>query len=173
MKTVLSSLCLLLILTACKTEKNDKESPDPVAKEEIALTENPEVYGLAFTNETVLTAAEMGEIYASLQPGDTVPATFKGKVDKVCKAKGCWMQMDVGSPELAMVKFKDYGFFVPTDIDGEEVVVNGKAFISEVSVDEQKHYAEDEGQTPEEIAAITEPKKTLSFTATGVKQTDE
>jgi hypothetical protein len=75
--------------------------------------------------------------------------------------------MDVGEEE-AMVKFKDYGFFMPMDITGEEIIVEGMAFVEEVSVDEQRHYAEDAGETAEEIAKITEPKRTLSFVSNGV-----
>ena len=62
-----------------------------------------------------------------------------------------------------MVKFKDYGFFMPKDISGKEVILNGKAYVNEVPVDEQRHYAEDAGKSEEEIAAITEPKKDLFF----------
>jgi hypothetical protein len=75
--------------------------------------------------------------------------------------------MDMGGEE-AMVKFKDYGFFIPKDIAGQEVIVDGVAFIEEVSVEDQRHFAEDAGKTTEEIAAITEPKRTLSFTSSGV-----
>ena len=58
--------------------------------------------------------------------------------------------------------------FVPKDIKGKQVIVNGKAFVNEVPVDELKHYAEDAGKSVEEIAAITESKKTFSFEADGV-----
>ena len=37
-----------------------------------------------------------------------------------------------------------------------------------MSVDEQRHYAEDKGATKEEIEVITEPKRTFSFLADGV-----
>ncbi|NNM19013.1 MAG: DUF4920 domain-containing protein, partial [Croceitalea sp.] len=50
----------------------------------------------------------------------------------------------------------------------KETIINGKAFISELSVDEQRHYAEDKGATKEEIAQIITPKKTLRFEADGV-----
>ena len=36
------------------------------------------------------------------------------------------MKLDLENGEEAMVKFKDYGFFMPKDIAGEEVIVNGK-----------------------------------------------
>ena len=66
-----------------------------------------------------------------------------------------------------MVKFKDYGFFMPLNAKGE-VVINGKAYVSETSVDELRHYAEDAGKSKEEIAAITETQRTYSFEADGV-----
>ena len=78
------------------------------------------------------------------------------------------MKLKLENGEEAMVKFKDYGFFMPKDIAGKEVIVNGLAFIEEMSVEEQKHYAEDAGESKEVIAAITAPKKTYRFEADGV-----
>lgn len=77
------------------------------------------------------------------------------------------MKVGMGDDE-AMVRFKDYGFFMPKDIAGQEIIVNGKAYVEEMSVEDQRHYAEDGGKTAEEIAAITEPKRTLAFEADGV-----
>jgi len=77
------------------------------------------------------------------------------------------MLLDIGANE-AMVKFKDYGFFMPKNITDKEVIVNGKAFVSEVSIEEQRHYAEDAGKSEDEIAKIIEVKKTLSLEADGV-----
>jgi len=67
------------------------------------------------------------------------------------------------------VRFKDYGFFVPKDISGKDVIVEGKAYSTEVSVEELRHYAEDAGKSKEEIMAITEPEQTYAFLATGVR----
>ena len=105
-----------------------------------------------------------------LNTKDSVEAKVKGKVSGVCQAKGCWMTIvseEAGKPEM-FVKFKDYGFFMPLDLAGSEVVMAGKAFREETSVDELRHYAEDEGQSPEEIAKITEPVEELKFLAYGV-----
>ena len=78
------------------------------------------------------------------------------------------MKLKLDDDNEVMVKFKDYGFFVPKDIAGQEVIINGVAFVNEMSVDEQKHYAEDSGETQQVIDAITSPKKTYSFEADGV-----
>ena len=91
-----------------------------------------------------------------------------GKVIEVCQEKGCWMKVQKQNGETLMVKFKDYGFFMPKDIVGKEVVLEGEATVKEVSVKQQKHYAEDAGKTKEEIAKIKTPKKELQFIASGV-----
>ncbi|MCE2790741.1 MAG: DUF4920 domain-containing protein [Saprospiraceae bacterium] len=44
----------------------------------------------------------------------------------------------------------------------------GKAYRETTSVEDLKHFAEDEGKSAEEIAAITEPKTELKFMASGV-----
>ena len=70
--------------------------------------------------------------------------------------------------QSVFVKFKDYGFFMPLDLAGSEVIVQGKAYKEVTSVDELRHYAEDEGLSAEEIAKITEPEEELKFMADGV-----
>lgn len=98
-------------------------------------------------------------------------ATVKGKVVSVCQAKGCWMNLTSGTQadgEPIFVKFKDYGFFVPKDLSGESVIMHGRAYKEVTSVDELRHYAEDEGKSDEFIASITEPKEEYKFMADGV-----
>ena len=96
----------------------------------------------------------------------------EGKVSGVCQAKGCWMTIVSEKDENAdnmFVKFKDYGFFMPLDLAGSRVIMKGRAYSEETSVDELRHYAEDEGKSEEEIAAITEPVVELKFMASGVQ----
>jgi hypothetical protein len=52
--------------------------------------------------------------------------------------------------------------------DNSTAIVNGKAFVDVVSVDELKHYAKDGGKSAAEIAKITKPETTYAFTADGV-----
>jgi len=156
-----------LSLISCKETSSQQDDMATVSEEVTASAMS--VFGEDFKNETTLTAFELGDIYKNLKVGDTVKVTFEGAVQEVCQAKGCWMTIDVGAVDPVMVKFKDYGFFVPKDLGEKKVVVHGEAFISETSVDEQQHYAKDGGKSEAEIAAITLPKKTLGFTASGVK----
>jgi len=68
-----------------------------------------------------------------------------------------------------MVRFKDYGFFVPKEgVEGKEAIMHGYAKMDTISVDMLRHYAEDAGDSEEEIMKITEPSYTLEFIADGV-----
>ena len=122
-------------------------------------------YGESFKPKKYI---ELNELTKQMASQDTVLAVVKGKVESVCQKKGCWMNIVSDEGESIFVKFKDYGFFMPLDLAGQEVVMNGKAFKEVTSVEELQHYAEDEGQSKEEIEKITEPKKEYKFMASGV-----
>jgi hypothetical protein len=116
-------------------------------------------------------AIGLGELMSQLENADSLNTKVKATVESVCQAKGCWMNLAVGEGESRQeifVQFKDYGFFVPMDIAGREVVIEGLAYESLTSVEELRHYAEDEGQSPEEIESITEPLEEKKFLASGV-----
>ena len=63
------------------------------------------------------------------------------------------------------VTFKDYGFFIPTNSQGFPIVMDGVATLSETDVETLRHFAEDQGKSKEEVEAITEPKKEITFDA--------
>ena len=131
-------------------------------------TEGYKSFGKLITTDKAIETAAIGEQYKTLKIGDTINVKFKSTIQDVCQNKGCWMKLDVAEKEQSFVKFKDYAFFMPKDSKGQEVIVNGKAFVSEISVDEQKHYAEDKGESKAVIDAIVAPKLTYSFLADGV-----
>ncbi|TDT47430.1 uncharacterized protein DUF4920 [Maribacter spongiicola] len=127
-----------------------------------------EFYGDEFKVTSLSNKDDVMKQFASMPVSDSLNLQFKTKVKEVCKVKGCWMIVELPQGEQAMVRFKDYGFFMPVDILDKEVVLNGLAFVEEMSVDDQKHYAKDGGKTEDEIAKITAPKRTYSFEASGV-----
>jgi hypothetical protein len=111
------------------------------------------------------------EMVSNMSAEDTLQTRVSARVEAVCQAKGCWMNLSpltAGSDQQVFVKFKDYGFFMPKDIAGREVIIDGKAYKEITSVDELRHYAEDEGKSKEEIEKITEPVEELKFMASGV-----
>ena len=109
-------------------------------------------------------------LLAQMADVDSIPAKVIGTVGSVCQAKGCWMDIVSNSEgtEPMRITFKDYGFFVPKDISGRTVVLDGYAYRSVTTVEELRHYAEDEGLPQEEIDKITEPQEEIKFLASGV-----
>jgi hypothetical protein len=152
---------------ACK-EQNKKMLEEKVVDQEQEYL----LFGDFFDLKNDISANKMSENYKSISVLDTLQTKFTATVTDVCKAKGCWMKLKLNNKDeeedIVMVKFKDYGFFVPKDIIGKQVVVNGKAFVTQMSIEVQKHYAMDGGEPEEVIALITKPKKTYGFNATGV-----
>jgi len=70
------------------------------------------------------------------------------RIAKVCQKKGCFFVATEG-PSTARVTFKDYGFFIPTDSGGKNVVLLGTFSRKSVSEEQAEHYAADLGETAE------------------------
>ncbi len=161
MKKISLVLICLFVVVACKKEK---ESTDEIKKESVVYAS----FGEKITDENTISKDLAAKEFSNLKDGDTINLKFASTINEVCKKKGCWMKLDLGNSKESMVRFKDYGFFVPLDADNKEVIVNGRAFVTKVPVEELKHYAKDSGKSEEEIAAITEPEFTYAFEADGV-----
>ncbi len=94
--------------------------------------------------------------------------TFSAPINQVCLKAGCWVKLDKGNGETLMVRFKDH-FTIPVDTEiGTEAYFHGVAYWDEISVEMLKHYAEDAGKSPEEIAKIIDPEYVMSFEADGI-----
>jgi len=108
-------------------------------------------------------------IYDLAQNGEVNNIVLEGEITQTCAKKGCWMDVKVSEQDTLMVRFKDYGFFVPKEgVEGLRTVVKGKAKMDTISVEMLRHYAEDAGDSEEEILKIMEPKYVLEFIADGV-----
>lgn len=166
MKKLLLIAVMILSFISCKQSNTTRDGT-------IALIQNNQEeyrsFGEKISSENSISAQEMKQRYNELNVGDTILAKFSTTVKSVCKMKGCWMTLDLpGAEEEPMVKFKDYAFFVPRDIEGREVIVEGIAFVEETPVEDLKHFAMDAGKSQEDIDKISQPEKTLSFLAHGV-----
>lgn len=163
MKLIVLLIICLISFQSCKNKTSpNTEKPVQTSK---ATWQN---FGRSIIPDDAIDISSMAKHFETMQTGDSINSKVKAKVNSVCQAQGCWMRLDLENGQEMMVKFKDYGFFVPKDIAGKEVIVNGKAFVEEMSVDEQRHYAKDAQKTEKEIAQITTPKRSYLFEANGV-----
>lgn len=130
-----------------------------------AFAQSDSYFGEKINDKGAVTATELPKKMGSKEK---MTAKVTGTVESVCQAKGCWMKVKTTDGQTMRVSFKDYGFFVPKDIAGKTVVIDGEAKMKTTSVAELQHYAEDAGKSKDEIAKITEPKRELTFVADGV-----
>ena len=93
---------------------------------------------------------------------------IEAEILSTCPKKGCWMKIKA-EEDTILVRFKDYGFFVPKDgVVGNKTVINGKLSVDTLSVAQLRHYAEDAGKSKEEINKIMNPEISMTFLANGV-----
>lgn len=162
-KSIILLVAVALILFSCKNEKSKKNEKE-TEKQEI----NYISFGEKIDSKNAISKLAMVGVYKNLKEGDTINVKFSSSINEVCKKKGCWMKLDLGEEEESFVNFKEYGFFMPLNSDGREVIVNGKAFLKITTVEELRHFAKDAGDSEEEIEKIVESKRTLAFEADGV-----
>lgn len=144
-------------------------SSEEKSKEEGAATDSTATSAYKAGDEITEDGALTTDAFMEAIKGkDSVEVKLSAKINAVCKVKGCWMTLDLGNENEMRVSFKDYAFFVPKDADGKTAFVQGWAKVDTTSVEELRHYAEDDGQSKEEIEKITEPKAELTFVANGV-----
>jgi len=163
MKKITFFIVFALAMAACnQAVKTDTGAVDGAKAEMTKLT-----FGETINASN---AVSYDDLSSQMKSADSLAVKVKATVNEVCQAKGCWMTLSSpdSKAEEMMVKFKDYGFFVPKDISGREVIIEGHAFREVTSVDELRHYAEDAGKTKEEVEKITEPKEEFKFLASGV-----
>jgi len=160
-KTILGLLSIALITFSCDQKaENTTETSEEV-------TAGAQNFGAEITEEG---AMPIGDLLASMEGKDSLNVKVVGTIDEVCQKKGCWMDvsMDDEGENFLFVKFKDYEFFVPKDAAGQEVVMEGVAYLDTTSIEELKHYAQDAGEPDSVINAITEPEIGYNFMASGV-----
>ena len=153
---------LITVFTFCALIAACQSTP----KDTTADTGQPQSFGELITADGAIPYSQM---LAQMEGADSMKVKVKGTVQAVCQAKGCWINInDSQAATETFVKFKDYGFFMPKDCSGREVIMEGYVYREVTSVDELRHYAEDEGKSKEEIEAITEPVEEMKFMASGV-----
>jgi hypothetical protein len=169
----------LLALAACAAEPDataDATASDDIDTPEAVQPTSPDgsvIVGDAVPDGEALSVDELIAQAADLD-GKTV--TVEGTVREVCQMEGCWLTLadaEGRTVRIAVPRGDDgYDFTFPKSASGQEARIFGPLAVEEESVESQRHYAEDGGATPDELAAITEPKRTVTLTALGARLAD-
>lgn len=131
----------------------------------ITFEKDNEVYGAAPKLKDATKLADVVKTPKNFE-GKTIQVT--GTIDSVCQKKGCWMQVKDGDT-MTRVKFTGYKFFVPLDVAGRNVTVEGVAETTIVTEAMRRHYAQDAGKSKEEIEKIKGDETSVSLMVDAVK----
>ena len=153
MKYLIISFSFIFFLSSC--ESADTKTS---AKTE---TQVFDIYG--DSSMTIDGAINSKTLMSMLQSNDSADVKLIAEVVGVCKVKGCWMDVKLDDSTTMLVRFKDYGFFVPMDCEGKQATIQGKVKRTTHSVEWLRHKAEDAGKSIEEIESINEPELAYSI----------
>ena len=150
-----------IFLNAC----NNNVSNEKTEKKDSTTTKN--FYGKVFENNN---ATPVNEAVAVIKSGKEFKGIIEGRMMEVCQAAGCWTDLGLAGGEKLKVKFRDANgeeFGIDKASSGKMIDVHGVGYMDTISVEMQKHYAEDDKASKEEIAKIKSPIIKPVFTADG------
>ncbi|RYG41274.1 MAG: DUF4920 domain-containing protein, partial [Chitinophagaceae bacterium] len=98
MKRILFSVCFLLgvLMIQAQPPAGDANPGDS--------------YGEKITPDG---AVNLSDVQERLAKDEVIDGKIKAKVLDLCPKKGCWVKLQVNDSTTAMVKMKEYGFFLP------------------------------------------------------------
>jgi len=121
MNILMKKVVLVALFIACAmslVHADGLRLSEPVQQDDVS-----ETFGAAIEEWPALTPlAEVLDNPKSYLGGSLA---IKTEVSKVCQKKGCFFIAQQGGKTIR-VTFKDYGFFVPTDIAGRKVTLVGE-----------------------------------------------
>lgn len=152
------SFLVALIFFGVHLSAQDKKEVIKLS-EPIVVTETYELYGDKI--DTYETPRTLNETLSSDKENSSV--VIKTSIKEVCEKKGCFFIAQEGD-NAVRITFKDYGFFIPTDSQGKEVIIIGELTKKTLSEEQAKHYAEDAGKNSESIKGEQEEYSIVAST---------
>ncbi len=110
--------------------------------EPVEETATHEVFGS--TMRATAEPVSLADIMAAPESHQGNTLVIQTRVAKVCQKKGCFFIAQQGRHALR-VSFKDYGFFVPTDIGGKAVTLVGELVERTLTAEQAAHFNQDAG----------------------------
>ena len=133
------SLVLLLVLAfSSLTYAEALRLSEPVHQDETS-----ETFGALIEDLPAVT--QLASIFEAPQMFIGKQLAVETKVSKVCQKKGCFFIAQQAGKSIR-VTFKDYAFFVPTDIAGRKVTLVGELIQNEVTDAQAAHLSKDLGE---------------------------
>ena len=165
------SLAALVVVGGCRKERVDNMPVGGDVATYLSVTgDDWSNYGdkVALDEDVVPVA----KVLAAPDAYEGKTVTLEGVVSEVCSKRGCWIRIaeekDAQSTVFVKLTCDESGVIVPLDSAGDKVRARGKIVMETVSEADARHLAEDAGESPEAVAKIVGPQKSLNLQTTGV-----
>lgn len=135
----------LLIVIALPAAESAVAGSSPVIRlsEPVEVSDSYETFGVPLPEPG--DPLSLSEVMQDADDFIDTEVKISVKVDQVCQKKGCFFVGQDGE-HLVRVSFKDYGFFVPTNISGRFVTLYGVLEKREMTQKQADHLSEDAGE---------------------------
>jgi len=155
MKRAALIIVISLFVLACTSEKSSNV--------QVNKWKN---YG--FVKVDSVDAKNLQDLQQAYANGYDEPFTVSATIEEICKAEGCWIQVQLPNSNSIRVSFKNH-FKIPTSTPlNTRVWFHGIPTIDTLSVEDLKHYAEDAGESKEFIEGIKTEEIEYGFEADGI-----
>jgi hypothetical protein len=121
---------------------------------------NPQQNGFFGQTFELDNAVPIDQVIAEMGDKDELEVIVSGKINKVCKHKGCWVTLETASGESVYINVVDEAFSLPESVINKNAKAIGKAY----SIAAQKASEIEAGSDEDELDWITN----ISVEATGI-----
>ncbi|MEM9402192.1 MAG: DUF4920 domain-containing protein [Pseudomonadota bacterium] len=118
--------------------------------EPVTVSEEHETFGRPLVVDTDVHS--LAEVMSRAEQLLDRRVLVEARVSRVCQKKGCFFIATDGD-NVVRVSFRDYGFFVPTDIGSKSVLLDGSLVKVERSPAQATHLKEDAGDNDASLDA--------------------
>lgn len=100
--------------------------------------------------------------------------SLTGTVASVCPKKGCWITLAEAGSKPMFIKFTCpvEGRLIPMEAMGKPAIVEGTVKVVTITEEEARHYKQDAGASPEEIAKIVGPQTQITVASPAARIAD-
>ncbi|MEQ8690847.1 MAG: DUF4920 domain-containing protein [Pseudomonadales bacterium] len=135
----------LLVLSSSVTAQKTVRLSEPVASDA-----SSETFGTVW--DATLEPKPLAEVLADVDAHAGKPLLVRTTIARVCQKKGCFFIAQDGV-QAVRVSFRDYGFFIPTDAGGKDVLLAGELVRKHVPEQQAEHFRADLGDAAAPVAA--------------------
>lgn len=133
-----------------------------------AQKHTPLPHGMVFGKKPdTMALQDAKKIEAFMGKKTRISTTIEGKVIRVVKEKGGWLELDAGNGKVIAAHFSDVNITIPEDLTGRTVIAEGVA-AKQFIADDLQHMAGDTVSGKKQHQVKTDPKKKIVFEVKGL-----